>query len=197
MKKKLFTFLFAALMSVGMFAAQQVITWSTQFCHDVEAYYNTGQIITANNSKDGITVTYSDPANPIAVENGTKGGFSYTLYDNGLLEISGSGAMPNHAFVEEDFSADVKNIRFAKDCEVYSLGDMWFRCYDSKYSQLETVEINSVVPISFLGAGIFYKRDTVLKSKFITLKNDNFAIYAQFSSFYLFYSNNFTIFAPC
>ena len=104
----------------------------------------------------------SDPANPIAVENGTKDGFSYTLYDNGLLEISGSGAMPNHAFVEEDFSADVKNIRFAKDCEVYSLGDMWFRCYDSKYSQLETVEINSVVPISFLGEGIFYKQESAV-----------------------------------
>ena len=39
--------------------AQQVITWSAQSCHDVEAYYNMGQIITANNSKDGITVTYS------------------------------------------------------------------------------------------------------------------------------------------
>lgn len=258
MRKKLFTFLFAALMSVGMFAAQQVITWSAQFCHDVEAYYSNGQIFTANNSKDGITVTYSGsdvndldgmriggifltggtnskmtftstvgdiskievyyytnvledvpvgwthedsydkfvwegtPAasvdmmkgadrvgfyirnidftigeaepepQPIAVENGTKDGFSYTLYDNGLLEISGSGAMPNHAFVEEDFSADVKNIRFAKDCEVYSLGDMWFRCYDSKYSQLETVEINSVVPISFLGEGIFYKQESAV-----------------------------------
>lgn len=259
MRKKLFTFLFAALMSVGMFAAQQVITWSAQFCHDVEAYYSNGQIFTANNSKDGITVTYSgsdvndldgmriggifltggtnskmtftstvgdiskievyyytnvledvpvgwthedsydkfvwegtpaasvdmmkgaervgfyiknidftigeaepEPQPAIAVENGTKGGFSYTLYDNGLLEISGSGAMPNHAFVEEDFSADVKNIRFAKDCEVYSLGDMWFRCYDSKYSQLETVEINSVVPISFLGEGIFYKQESAV-----------------------------------
>ena len=102
------------------------------------------------------------PANPIAVENGTKGGFSYTLYDNGLLEISGSGAMPDMAFVEEDFSADVKNIRFAKDCEVYSLGTMWFRCYDNKNSQLETVEINSVVPISFLGKGIFYAQESAV-----------------------------------
>ena len=100
-----------------------------------------------------------DPANPKAVETGTKGGFSYTLYDTGLLEISGSGAMPSYAFVEGDFSAEVKNIRFAKDCEVSSLGSMWFRCYSSD-SQLETVEINSVVPIAFYGDGsLYYRQD--------------------------------------
>ena len=97
------------------------------------------------------------------VSSGTKGGMSYTFYDNGLLEISGSGALPGRAFTNWDggFGTSVKNIRFAEDCEVYGLGDMWFGCY-TENSQLETVEINSVVPIMFSassGEGIFYRQD--------------------------------------
>jgi len=97
------------------------------------------------------------------VSSGTKGGMSYTFYDNGLLEISGSGALPGNAFTNWDggFGASVKNIRFAKDCEVYGLDYLWFACY-TENSQLETVEINSVAPIMFSGAsgaGIFYRQD--------------------------------------
>lgn len=104
-----------------------------------------------------------DPENPKAVESGTKGGMSYTFYDTGLLEISGSGALPGRAFTNWDdgFGASVKNIRFAEDCEVYGLDYMWFACY-TEISQLETVEIKSVVPIMFSGAsgaGISYKQD--------------------------------------
>lgn len=104
-----------------------------------------------------------DPENPKAVDSGTKGGMSYTFYDTGLLEISGSGALPGRAFTNWDdgFGASVKNISFADDCEVYGLDYMWFACYTEK-SQLETVEINSVVPIMFTGAsgaGISYKQD--------------------------------------
>ena len=104
-----------------------------------------------------------DPENPKAVESGTKGGMSYTFYDTGLLEISGSGALPGRAFTNWDdgFGASVKNIRFAEDCEVYGLDYMWFACYTEK-SQLETIEIKSVVPIMFSGAsgaGISYKQD--------------------------------------
>ena len=97
------------------------------------------------------------------VSSGTKGGMSYTFYDIGLLEISGSGALPGHAFTNwnDGFGASVKNIRFAEDCEVYGLDYMWFACYTEK-SQLETIEINSVTPIMFSGssgAGITYKQD--------------------------------------
>ena len=97
------------------------------------------------------------------VSSGTKGGMSYTFYDNGLLEISGSGALPGQAFTNWNggFGTSVKNIRFAEDCEVYGLDYLWFGCYTEK-SQLETVEINSVAPIMFSGtsgAGIFYKQD--------------------------------------
>ncbi len=97
------------------------------------------------------------------VNSGTKGGMSYTFYDNGLLEISGSGALPGNAFTNWDggFAASVKNIRFAEDCEVYGLDYMWFACYTQK-SQLETIEINSVTPIMFSGTsggGITYKQD--------------------------------------
>ncbi|MBQ2520335.1 MAG: hypothetical protein II540_03500, partial [Paludibacteraceae bacterium] len=104
-----------------------------------------------------------DPENPKAVESGTKGGMSYTFYDTGLLEISGSGALPGRAFTNWDdgFGASVKNIRFAEDCEVYGLDYLWFACYTEK-SQLETIEINSVAPIMFTGAsgaGISYKQD--------------------------------------
>ena len=99
---------------------------------------------------------------PGIVDSGTKGGMSYTFYDNGLLEISGSGALPGRAFTNWDggFGTSVKNIRFAEDCEVYGLGDMWFGCY-TENSQLETIEINSVVPIMFSGSGegIFYQQD--------------------------------------
>ena len=97
------------------------------------------------------------------VSSGTKGGMSYTFYDNGLLEISGSGALPGSAFTNWDggFGTSVKNIRFAEDCEVYGLDYLWFACY-TENSQLETVEINSVAPIMFSGtsgAGIFYRQD--------------------------------------
>ena len=97
------------------------------------------------------------------VSSGTKGGMSYTFYDNGLLEISGSGALPGQAFTNWDggFGTSVKNIRFAEDCEVYGLDYLWFGCYTEK-SQLETIEINSVAPIMFSGssgAGIFYQQD--------------------------------------
>jgi hypothetical protein len=100
---------------------------------------------------------------PGIVSSGTKGGMSYTFYDNGLLEISGSGALQGRAFTnwDGDFGASVKNIRFAEDCEVYGLDYMWFACY-TETSQLETIEINSVVPIMFTGAsggGITYKQD--------------------------------------
>ena len=100
---------------------------------------------------------------PSIVESGTKGGMSYTFYDNGLLEISGSGALPGRAFTNwnDGFGASVKNIRFAEDCEVYGLDYMWFACYTEK-SQLETIEINSVVPIMFSGVSsgsITYKQD--------------------------------------
>ncbi len=101
---------------------------------------------------------------PGVVETGTKGGMSYTFYDNGLLEISGSGALPREAFTNWNggFGASVKNIRFAEDCEVYGLNYMWFACY-TQNSQLETIEINSVAPIMFSGtsggSGIFYKQD--------------------------------------
>ena len=97
------------------------------------------------------------------VDTGTKGGMSYTFYDNGLLEISGSGALPGNAFTNWNggFGASVKNIRFAEDCEVYGLDYLWFGCYTEE-SQLETIEINSVAPIMFSGAsgaGIFYRQD--------------------------------------
>ncbi len=100
---------------------------------------------------------------PGIVSSGTKGGMSYTFYDNGLLEISGSGALPGQAFTNWDggFGTSVKNIRFAEDCEVYGLDYLWFGCY-TENSQLETVEINSVAPILFSGtsgAGIFYRQD--------------------------------------
>ncbi len=45
--------------------------------------------------------------------------------------------------------------------QVYGLDDMWFGCY-TENSQLETIEINSVVPIMFSGSsgeGIFYRQD--------------------------------------
>jgi len=100
---------------------------------------------------------------PGVVSSGTKGGMSYTFYDNGLLEISGSGALPGQAFTNWDggFGTSVKNIRFAEDCEVYGLDYMWFGCY-TETSQLETIEINSVAPIMFSGSsggGITYQQD--------------------------------------
>lgn len=109
------------------------------------------------------SVGMSFAQDPGVVETGTKGGMSYTFYDNGLLEISGSGALPGNAFTNWDggFGTSVKNIRFAKDCEVYGLDYLWFACY-TENSQLETVEINSVTPIMFSGssgAGIFYRQD--------------------------------------
>lgn len=109
------------------------------------------------------SVGMSYAQDPGIVSSGTKGGMSYTFYDNGLLEISGSGAMPGEAFTNWNggFGASVKNIRFAEDCEVYGLNYMWFACY-TQNSQLETIEINSVAPIMFSGtsgAGIFYEQD--------------------------------------
>lgn len=110
------------------------------------------------------SVGMSYAQDPGVVSSGTKGGMSYTFYDNGLLEISGSGALPGNAFTNWNggFGASVKNIRFAEDCEVYGLNYMWFGCY-TQISQLETIEINSVAPIMFSGtsggAGITYKQD--------------------------------------
>ena len=109
------------------------------------------------------SVGMSFAQDPGIVSSGTKGGMSYTFYDNGLLEISGSGALPGQAFTNWDggFGTSVKNIRFAEDCEVYGLDYLWFGCY-TENSQLETVEINSVAPIIFSGtsgAGIFYRQD--------------------------------------
>ena len=109
------------------------------------------------------SVGMSYAQDPGIVSSGTKGGMSYTFYDNGLLEISGSGALPGNAFTNWDggFGASVKNIRFAEDCEVYGLDYLWFGCY-TETSQLETIEINSVAPIMFSGAsgaGIFYRQD--------------------------------------
>ena len=111
------------------------------------------------------SVGMSFAQDPGIVSSGTKGGMSYTFYDNGLLEISGSGALPGSAFTNWSggFGASVKNIRFAEDCEVYGLNYMWFACY-TEISQLETIEINSVAPIMFTGtgAGITYKQSSAV-----------------------------------
>jgi hypothetical protein len=59
MRKKLFTFLCAALMSVGMFA-EATVTWDKAFCEGVKAYKSTsGDILHESNTKGGITVTFS------------------------------------------------------------------------------------------------------------------------------------------
>ncbi len=51
--------------------AQQVITWDNDFCINVLAWCNAGQIVGQNNSKDGITVTYSGSDDNNGMSSGT------------------------------------------------------------------------------------------------------------------------------
>ena len=55
--KKLFILLTATLISVGMYATP--VTWNSSFCGNVQAYNHEGTAVNANNTTDGITVTYA------------------------------------------------------------------------------------------------------------------------------------------
>ena len=99
------------------------------------------------------------------IDSGNFGGVKWTLDNEGLLYITGSGSIPDRAFCGNDWgnASKVKRVVFAEDCAISSIGNWAFVSYVES-SQMTYFEINSTVPISLSEEFIFcyYDNDPIV-----------------------------------
>ncbi|MBR5682664.1 MAG: hypothetical protein IKW96_05180, partial [Ruminococcus sp.] len=99
------------------------------------------------------------------IDSGNFGGVKWTLDNEGLLYITGSGSIPDRAFCGNDWgnASKVKRVVFAEDCAISSIGNSAFVSYVER-SQMTYFEINSTVPISLSEEFIFcyYDNDPIV-----------------------------------
>ena len=93
------------------------------------------------------------------IESGTNGNITWSLDDDGVLSISGSGEVPEEMF-PYDWSngTKVKKIIFADDCAITKLSTNMFVCYVND-SQLTDVEIKTTVPLAISNLVFYYYQD--------------------------------------
>lgn len=99
------------------------------------------------------------------IDSGNFGGVKWTLDNEGLLYITGSGSIPDRAFCGNDWgnASKIKRVVFAEDCAISSIGNSAFVSYVER-SQMTYFEINSTVPISLSEEFIFcyYDNDPIV-----------------------------------
>lgn len=108
---------------------------------------------------------YTDPSDDVEVKvdhSGTEGSLSWELNSNGVLTITGSGAMPDYDLNDArpgwyDYRDQIYSVEIGEG--VTSIGDNAFRGLETAYTNLNSVTISTTV--TRVGAYAFYKTGLV------------------------------------
>ena len=108
---------------------------------------------------------YTDPSDDVEVKvnhSGTEGSLSWELNSNGVLTITGSGAMPDYDLNDArpgwyDYRDQIYSVEIGEG--VTSIGDNAFRGIETAYTNLNSVTISTTV--TSVGAYAFYKTGLV------------------------------------
>lgn len=108
---------------------------------------------------------YTDPSDDVEVivdHRGTEGSLSWELNSNGVLTITGSGAMPDYDLNDTrpgwyDYRDQIYSVEIGEG--VTSIGDNAFRGLETAYTNLNSVTISTTV--TSIGAYAFYKTGLV------------------------------------
>lgn len=108
---------------------------------------------------------YTDPSDDVEVKvdhSGTEGSLSWVLNSNGVLTITGSGAMPDYDLNDTrpgwyDYRDQIYSVEIGEG--VTSIGDNAFRGLETAYTNLNSVTISTTV--TSVGTYAFYKTGLV------------------------------------